>query len=371
MRLDALGGPTGVVGTVQSGIWRETPDGVTDVGSNPAAFDPPAPSLPPGPDIPELIVPDLPATGDVTTPPATALVIDCQMAIVGWAPPEGESIDIAPPDGLGHSGLFVPWRGVSGWFLYGGDETVASAPDMTFLDRMVLYDDSGVLTYNRTMAPEVMTTANDYAFGKNELVSLTGCFTFHYPDSVFQVRLRGDSGATGLTVEFHSAPDGFSTEPVILSDAMHLGGHYGIVVSSENAVAGRPGLPGNKVLGENGGLAGAPFPLDQEIRFGIWFDPSSEYQQIDVSSDGASTSFRDNDTLGTSELHYSDCPHASHHLTLTATINSGTAEYIATPPDIDHPAFTLCGLSLGYDSCVLNPNHEPGESTPGEPIGGE
>jgi hypothetical protein len=317
-------------------------DTSTDLGTDPPAFGAPDPSLPdfPGlgevpPDVPEIEVPSEPNTED---------------SIIGCTETTG---------GL-HDPAYVvggPWREVGTWAWgledrEGGGFQNADAS---------LLGTQGILIYNTTPTGTTKTAANDYRFDKNALVTVSGSVTLNYPNTQFQLRLIGEGG-TGVPVEmdvqFFTEP-GYHTATTTppFSTATSPAHDWGLWAFSENSDGGLPGIPTGDIEQDTGGIRGEPIAAGTRLSFSVAFNPSTEYQTVQVGGD-LSTLMYDptHRTVGDIDLHYPDCTHTGHLLWVRAV----NPPVDAVPPGGDwyaKPLVVIHELSLGLDTCELNPDY--------------
>lgn len=355
MSLDVIGGATGEVGTVVSGIWKETPEGRTDTGTDGPAFTPPDPAFPGG-EFPDYEIPDFPGGGGITEPPDPSQpFINCTTEGSGFEPG-----DVPPPEGA--VDYYIPWYGADTWIKHPSGESWSEYPLITLIDSISSEGSVGTLLYSPTG-----DSGDVVEFGTNEVITLSGCFIFHFPASSFNITLR--NGVNYMGVFFYSSPGwnvGHFTDA--WSEGSHPETNYGIRCHTENSGAGLPGFPASSPSGNNGGLAGSPFPVGSEITFSVSFNPSIEYQEITVGSSAGGTFMKDLEVQLGSTLHYPDCTHPYHSLGVGYSVNTSTDEWADSDHDDDHPAMTICGLSLGLGTCETNPDFSPPDQDPGEPV---
>lgn len=356
MTLECIGGPTGIVGTVHSGILRQCNDTSAEVGTDGPAFAAPAFSIPPDPSadfVDPALDPIVPDGGDVPEPPnVTDLLTGCTAGETGF----GQDAD---PD------LTLPWRLTGQWGL--------NLHDMTgYLESMDLFAASGSLTYNTT-EPETgaKAIANDELFDKNANLSLALRVTLHYPKSSIQVRLVGvgeDLTTTDATATVFSEGWGVYA-PITTVTYSFPGGTYGVQAKTENAAVGYPGV--DPLLfggGDKGSLAGSPVTAGEAVDLAVAFQVSEEYQATQVQAGSAgSTTARDpqqvykNDfkELGVVDKHFGDCQHTAHKLLISITTDSSQFQSNGgDQPDIDldHPLATISITGLG-SGCTPNPDY--------------
>ena len=289
MLLDCLGGPTGATGTVVSRGERVCNDTVTDVGTDPPAFEVPDPVIPDVPGI-DVVPPDLPAIEEPDSPPPTALFIGCDAHDV-FGPEDTVPADEAPS----------PFR-------FGSDGWAMEQDDDGNLTGLLTVGASDFLFYNTTAAPTLKTIDNDYQFGPNEPVRVLFTATmYHEAASQLAVSLFGPALFGGMSVQFVTAP-GIETPSLDFPN-----GIYGITAYTENQAPGWEAMdcdPFCPAYQGNGGFAGTPIVPGVPFTVSIFFDPARLAQRIEILSDVGETLRVDNEIhpgLGT-PLTYADCP---------------------------------------------------------------
>lgn len=364
MTLDCIGGPSGVIGTLTSGIDRccgtQQEDGTcTDVGTNPdpdfpggglGGIDTPGwPELPPLPDIDicdpltdPLCVLEPPGGGTTEPPNTEDPFVDCTET--------GNLIDV----------VSAPWR-ESGSILYdlGEGGLVADA---------IFTTSAGSIFHNVTEGPTPKTDANDVFYGQGETVCVTGILAFPCAvgdgtSSTVTITLERveDEGTTiTASISFHSEP---GVQPALVG---HVGEYwFGIRANPEGDIATwapsmEPGVctwvPNE---GNNGGYEGTPIPYGSEVSFSVCFDTGSSPPRttFDSSVGGGYTE----------DVFYTcrpfgpwpppdPCDHPSGHR-LRIDLNGS---FFATA-DLSCPWVELRELSIGSATCVPNPDYVPPE----------
>lgn len=343
MSIEGVGGPTGATGTVSSGIWKETPDATTDVGTDPGAFDPGLPDLPPFDD-PGFEIPEFPDPGEITIPDTTDPLL-CDTTT-----PPGDLRGIYElPDGLQ-----APWRilgnGTWHWDLDGRDI-------VAFWSTAA----SNFLYYNLTEPYASKSAVNDEnVAGAGATFSVGGTVQFCDDHGVLRINLAAVDGVGSFIdiawVEFYTDP-GFA----------HAGDHFGVFAATENlgGVAEGGAAPHEEIYfgnRNNGGIAGSPGAVGEVLSWAVSFDLSAERQKVFFSGDFGSGYIHDfywasppvGPAPGTVAT-YTPCTHTKHVLEITYSAGStGTT---------DCPAIRLILQDMGTD-CNPNPDYpldpEPG-----------
>lgn len=335
MSIEAVGGSTGTVGTVVSGIWKETPSGTTDVGTDGPAFDPGDPGIPPF-DPPDFEVPDIPGGGGITEPPNTEdPLINCDTT----SGADLRGID----DPL--TGLDAPWRHLDdGAWTWDTD-----GRDIVAFNNNHLTDD---LWYNTTEPMSARTSGNDTSVGGAGLTfSFSGRVQFCEPNSYLTVSVESVDGPVAFA-RFHGFPgylDDNGSYYGVFCGTQHQNGHRsgGAAPHEEFALDNR----------NNGGIDGSAPGLGELTPFSVSFDLSGERQKVFFSGDFGSGYMED--------YYWSSPPHPHVGGTIASYgLDTGASHVLHLhfiAGDFGTPGCPCIRLVLDEmgTACEANPDYEP------------
>lgn len=342
--LTLLAGPPGDEGTITSGVDRVCNDTHTD-GDIPGDFEPPDFDVPPldDGDFDDIEFPDIDLE-DPDLPDTETRFNDCTES--------GELVDL----------LALPWRSSNAVWRYDAEED----------ETLGVYTPNETdLFYNITESPTPKTSDNDYVFAQGEILCVTGTVrfcesAFVYTDPSLQIRYTPIDDIGVAVVRFYA---GIGTNDPIDDDV------WGVYAQSENlatVVDERtpphtcvPGVFGG--FGNRGGYIGDPAPWNTDLAFGVCFDVSLNKQRTYVDGDWGTGYHEDLICVAGEEdessVLYGVCDHADGHI-LEIRLRGGGFDPDGVDPDC--PPIELKNLSLGFATCVPNPDYIDPDTTEGE-----